>query len=1197
MSTPIAQGAPQPPSGPPSGPLPGVAPQQASPTASTTATTIVRPTTPIMGGLFLSSKDEYAAWTGGKPKPDWTGLDSSAPASMCSPNQIRPMYATSQVKGYNLRIEGLETKLTLKDSDFLDFITLVFDRLENTRMDSVSYLPDPLEPTNMVSVVKNFARFTLEYVQTETATLMTMWDDYDRQNDQTAVRFLLNSLHDNLCKLIQTRKESDDSFTVVWLRLVDIIMTSSVERYDAIKDRLKNHKPSDYAGEDIVLLSQDFQTDAQQLEIGGKYDHDLTLKVLQIFLMAGGDGREAEDYRHTLRNIQDDLSTALIKVSTMERDVATKYLSQNNLTVKFICKAAEKKYLELKSSGRWPPAKHASDSRAVPSAFNLSKIELMTLIQQSMTSGKCHNCGEEGHWANNCPKKKSPSGPTPTRSKPQGQKPSGKTDCHWRSMPPKEGESQTKVVEGIMFKWCAKCKRWSTTHATATHTRTKRNANKGNRGYRPSAVPSRPSPTTSGSAHANLFLVPDPLAWLVSLESPTLLEFFCTMVGLFLPVITFIAGSVITYLWSDTMWDVVQVILTPVDQWFREHPLSLIPVLFWLLLLVAVLVLPLLSWFRVDEHPIKRRELRAYTRAYRRATKHRRYVRLTRPQPPSVTDQAILTLARTVDEMARKHTWLARQHRLGHRVPPARGHPSSGPRPVPVSAPHPKPLTPPPNLPLPASLATPDIPFCLPCFGAYVRDGLPRSSPLAKGCTCCMTSTRLARHAQCASSHRAKVNDTNKTESTCTSCWLPKGQCHCKYPSISTRCRRFVQRASNSVRDDSGPDPPVTTETLKMAPIHDDALGSLRNDPALCEQAVPTFALHSAAEDKETWLRMALQAPLRFFSSLAHNPEPMTIIWDSGASASITLNKQTFVKGVKHVPTSVKLIGLAKNLRIEGVGKVAWNVLDHHGNLRLLCIPAYYVPGSLTRLLSTSSLLQTYPNETILIEPHQLKLSGVPGLLSRAPVTVRIDPTNNLPTCMMIRPEDSVQAITALSLTISVVSSSNVNLLEPQKELLRWHYHLGHLGFRKLQFIMRSGVLAHSKHTRHLHTTVCKLKDLPRCAACLYGKQHCLPTPGKQSSLIRDRQGALKQDNLLPGSHVAVDHFICSTKSRLFTSRGKTSDSQMFSGGCIARIPSDSPNREQKEEERKIQKILCAIMLTTNYSIVDDALTSLQVRI
>ena len=82
-------------------------------------------TTPIVGDLFLSSKDEYATWTGGKPKPDWMGFNLSAPASMCSPNQIYPMYTMSQVKGYNLRIKGLETKLTQKDADFLDFTILV----------------------------------------------------------------------------------------------------------------------------------------------------------------------------------------------------------------------------------------------------------------------------------------------------------------------------------------------------------------------------------------------------------------------------------------------------------------------------------------------------------------------------------------------------------------------------------------------------------------------------------------------------------------------------------------------------------------------------------------------------------------------------------------------------------------------------------------------------------------------------------------------------------------------------------------------------------------------------------------------------------------------------------------------------------------------------------------------------------------
>jgi hypothetical protein len=53
------------------------------------------------------------------------------------------------------------------------------------------------------------------------------------------------------------------------------------------------------------------------------------------------------------------------------------------------------------------------------------------------------------------------------------------------------------------------------------------------------------------------------------------------------------------------------------------------------------------------------------------------------------------------------------------------------------------------------------------------------------------------------------------------------------------------------------------------------------------------------------------------------------------------------------------------------------------------------------------------------------------------------------------------------------------------------------------------------------------------------------------SSVLKDHEGALKNDNLFAGQHVSLDHFICGTKGRLFTSMGKMSDSEMFDGGCV----------------------------------------------
>jgi hypothetical protein len=76
-------------------------------------------------------------------------------------------------------------------------------------------------------------------------------------------------------------------------------------------------------------------------------------------------------------------------------------------------------------------------------------------------------------------------------------------------------------------------------------------------------------------------------------------------------------------------------------------------------------------------------------------------------------------------------------------------------------------------------------------------------------------------------------------------------------------------------------------------------------------------------------------------------------------------------------------------------------------------------------------------------------------------------------------------------------------------------------------------LLQHPSATRRLHTAACKLTELPKCAACEFGKQKRRPAPGMRSIVVRDREGALRQDHLAPGQRVLVDHFACSTMGRL----------------------------------------------------------------
>ena len=74
-----------------------------------------------------------------------------------------------------------------------------------------------------------------------------------------------------------------------------------------------------------------------------------------------------------------------------------------------------------------------------------------------------------------------------------------------------------------------------------------------------------------------------------------------------------------------------------------------------------------------------------------------------------------------------------------------------------------------------------------------------------------------------------------------------------------------------------------------------------------------------------------------------------------------------------------------------------------------------------------------------------------------------------------------MEAANTLVNTVSTMAATNTNLEPAEKELLRWHNCLGHIGMRKVQFLMQTGVLATSEATRHLHAAACKLTNLP-CA-------------------------------------------------------------------------------------------------------------------
>ena len=130
-------------------------------TGSVSATTVVRPDKPIMGNIVSLSKDDWSAWTGGKPASSWMCLDATASDELTSPNQLRPVHASASQKGYNYRRTGMTTQFT-PTSSLVDFQNAVWEHLTDCGMDTIAYLPDPEDSLLMTNVIKSHSRYTVQ---------------------------------------------------------------------------------------------------------------------------------------------------------------------------------------------------------------------------------------------------------------------------------------------------------------------------------------------------------------------------------------------------------------------------------------------------------------------------------------------------------------------------------------------------------------------------------------------------------------------------------------------------------------------------------------------------------------------------------------------------------------------------------------------------------------------------------------------------------------------------------------------------------------------------------------------------------------------------------------------------------------------------------------------------------------------------
>ena len=597
------------------------------PTASATGVPPSSIAKPIMGGLVALVKDEYSPWTGGKPNHDWTGLAVPVATENTTPNQLRPVYASAAQKGYNHRRTGLSTPFSTT-SDLTVFQNAVWNHLLDTGMDTIAYLQDPEEPTRITNVVKSHARYTVDSARALSAIQSAKYDKYDRTNDVAARAYLLASIEATLSNKVEEKIEDEDTFPIVWLQFIKTIQSTSVERFEDLKLTIKKRHPSQYAGENLEQLAADFRKDARELTTVGQYDHNLTLSMLKIFLLAGGSGNE--DFRFPLRSIKQELEKALLEIGYKEKSAANKHMIDKRLTYQDICRHAEDTYRTLYDRKEWPPARNVRDSRAPPSSFgnvaidsngHISRAEVLALIQTRTGTtnkgetkpGSCHKCGKSGHWANECPDNSAGSRPRPRGN---NRNASAGTAPSWRTTPPPTGSPTTKQHNDKTFNWCGKCQRWTTTHTTETHTGPTNHAPNASRRppprhrnhhqHRngPRSPPNRQPPA------ANLSLIHDPSVWLADIPAPTFFSdltnfIYSNKFTLSFVLLPHLYGTIAFYTTLKQYLLPFLPLLSIFLAHLCDHGTAYLAPLLWLTIGILITRLRLPEWYRPpDMHPL-----------------------------------------------------------------------------------------------------------------------------------------------------------------------------------------------------------------------------------------------------------------------------------------------------------------------------------------------------------------------------------------------------------------------------------------------------------------------------------------------------------------------------------------------------------------------------------------------------------------
>ena len=281
----------------------------------------------------------------------------------------------------------------------------------------------------------------------------------------------------------------------------------------------------------------------------------------------------------------------------------------------------------------------------------------------------------------------------------------------------------------------------------------------------------------------------------------------------------------------------------------------------------------------------------------------------------------------------------------------------------------------------------------------------------------------------------------------------------------------------------------------------------------------------------------------------------LPIVIDTGTSLSLTANYNDFVGPIRP-STITELQGLSHTTKVHSIGKVEWTVRDMFGATRTIKTEAFYVPDATVHLFCPQTYFREQQKGQLMLDHSSTTLQ----LHDRSTLQFPYNTNSNLPLTLPALPNHIGLTFDNACILgdghsvhnyMSVADESNQNLVGVQKELLLWHWKLGHANLQWIQTLCHDPTSNHRCFILDMHHDKTSSCVLPKCTTCMLGKQtdH---TPGTNSgALVKGKETMHRHEHLQPSDCISLDQYESSIPGRSPHTYGKEKKDDQYNGGTL----------------------------------------------